>query len=135
MDTCGVQESEKLADLYTCCLFTFEIVVLKMVCTLYQQKPGGMLINILLLNCFINGQLPINSIVSVTSVWVCLSGVETGSTLLHFSARLGLAKFTSYLLNLPGAKEAVNMDNKWGMSPVDIASENSNNDTAKLLNE
>lgn len=61
--------------------------------------------------------------------------METGSTLLHFSARLGLAKFTSHLLNLPGAKEAVNMDNKYGMSPVDIASENGNNDTAKLLNE
>lgn len=67
--------------------------------------------------------------------WLCLSGVENGSTLLHFSARLGLVKFTCHLLNLPGAKEAVIMDNKFGMSPVDIASENSNNDTAKLLNE
>ena len=61
--------------------------------------------------------------------------METGSTLLHFSARLGLAKFTHHLLSLPGAREAVNMDNKWGLSPVDIASENSSNDTAKLLNE
>ena len=61
--------------------------------------------------------------------------MENGSTLLHFSARLGLVKFTRHLLNLPGAKEAVNMDNKFGMSPVDIASDKSNNDTVKLLNE
>ena len=65
---------------------------------------------------------------------LCLTGVENGSTLLHFSARLGLVKFTRHLLSLPGAKEAVNMDNKYGMSPVEIASEKSN-DTAKLLNE
>ena len=64
-----------------------------------------------------------------------LSGVENGSTLLHFSARLGLVKFTRHLLNLPGAKEAVNMDNKYGLSPIDIAGEKSDNDTAKLLNE
>jgi len=62
-------------------------------------------------------------------------GANSGDTLLHFSAQLGLEKFVKHLLKLPGAKEAVNTDNEWGLSPIEVASQNSNDHTAKLLNE
>ncbi|XP_077476026.1 uncharacterized protein LOC144089059 isoform X3 [Stigmatopora argus] len=42
-------------------------------------------------------------------------------TLLHFSARQGLVRVTRFLLQQPGAKDAIRMPNKEGQTPAAIA--------------
>ncbi|XP_039514843.1 A-kinase anchor protein 13 isoform X2 [Pimephales promelas] len=47
--------------------------------------------------------------------------LEPQETLLHFAARRGLLKVASFLLKQPGAREALNLCNKQGATPVVIA--------------
>ncbi|XP_056613522.1 A-kinase anchor protein 13 isoform X5 [Triplophysa dalaica] len=47
--------------------------------------------------------------------------LEPQETLLHFAARRGLFKVASFLLKLPGAREALNLCNKEGDTPAVIA--------------
>ncbi|XP_026071984.1 A-kinase anchor protein 13-like isoform X3 [Carassius auratus] len=46
---------------------------------------------------------------------------EPQETLLHFAARRGLLRVASFLLKQPGAREALNLCNKQGATPVVIA--------------
>ncbi|KAK3098961.1 hypothetical protein FSP39_024733 [Pinctada imbricata] len=56
-------------------------------------------------------------------------------TLLHFSARLGLYKVTSFLLDKPGSIEAVRIPNRHGYLPQDLAEEEGYTQLANLLRE
>ncbi|XP_016401270.1 A-kinase anchor protein 13-like [Sinocyclocheilus rhinocerous] len=47
--------------------------------------------------------------------------LEPQETLLHFAARRGLLRVASFLLKQPGAREALNLCNKRGATPVIIA--------------
>ncbi|XP_016307764.1 A-kinase anchor protein 13-like isoform X4 [Sinocyclocheilus anshuiensis] len=47
--------------------------------------------------------------------------LEPQETLLHFAARRGLLRVARFLLKQPGAREALNLSNKQGATPVIIA--------------
>ncbi|XDV18718.1 hypothetical protein PO909_024356, partial [Leuciscus waleckii] len=47
--------------------------------------------------------------------------LEPQETLLHFAARRGLLKVASFLIKQPGARQALNLCNKQGATPVVIA--------------
>lgn len=48
-----------------------------------------------------------------------LLGIET--TLLHLSAHLGFSQFASFLMEHPGASQALEIQDKNGKLPLDIA--------------
>jgi hypothetical protein len=56
-------------------------------------------------------------------------------SLLHFTARLGLAKVTTFLLRKPGSKQCLKLHNKNGQLPKDVAIENGYDGLAELLSE
>ncbi|XP_030642519.1 A-kinase anchor protein 13 [Chanos chanos] len=63
--------------------------------------------------------------------------VEPGphETLLHFAARRGLRKVALFLLQQPGAREALKLPNKQGRTPASIAQKRGHTQLHKLLTE
>uniref|UniRef100_A0A8C7ZZT1 A-kinase anchor protein 13-like n=1 Tax=Oryzias sinensis TaxID=183150 RepID=A0A8C7ZZT1_9TELE len=72
--------------------------------------------------------------------WSLLGSKRTNSsdltpqeTLLHFSARRGLVRVMRYLLQQPGAREALRLPNKEGLTPSDIAASRGHESLVELL--
>jgi hypothetical protein len=58
---------------------------------------------------------------ALPSDWTLCKGDEQRETLLHFSARLGLTKFTDHLMKLTGGRTAALTSNEDGEQPIDVA--------------
>lgn len=58
---------------------------------------------------------------------------EERETLLHFCARLGLIQVANFLLEQPGAEDALNLPNRHGELPYTIAKQGGYQDLADLL--
>lgn len=52
---------------------------------------------------------------------VCVVDLKPQETLLHFAARRGLQRVTSFLLQQPGARQALALPNRDGATPVTLA--------------
>ncbi|XP_024150558.1 A-kinase anchor protein 13 isoform X1 [Oryzias melastigma] len=72
--------------------------------------------------------------------WSLLGSRRTNSseltpqeTLLHFSARRGLVRVMRYLLRQPGAREALGLANREGLTPSDIAASRGHESLVELL--
>ncbi|XP_048039691.1 A-kinase anchor protein 13-like isoform X4 [Megalobrama amblycephala] len=59
--------------------------------------------------------------------------LEPQETLLHFAARRGLLKVARFLLEQPGAREALNLCNKQGATPVVIAESRGHTELLELF--
>ncbi|XP_051755326.1 A-kinase anchor protein 13 isoform X5 [Ctenopharyngodon idella] len=59
--------------------------------------------------------------------------LEPQETLLHFAARRGLLKVASFLLEQPGAREALNLCNKQGATPAVIAESRGHTELLELF--
>lgn len=71
----------------------------------------------------------------LTYVLTISENPEPRESLLHFSARLGLARVTNRLLHKPGSEAALKLPNHKGHLPKDVALDNGHNSLAELLAE
>uniref|UniRef100_A0A3B3CHH7 Uncharacterized protein n=1 Tax=Oryzias melastigma TaxID=30732 RepID=A0A3B3CHH7_ORYME len=65
--------------------------------------------------------------------WSLLGKLTPQETLLHFSARRGLVRVMRYLLRQPGAREALGLANREGLTPSDIAASRGHESLVELL--
>jgi len=86
--------------------------------------------------CCTHGPYVLSTLTVCTGVMlVCISHFLSDiqrETLLHFSARLGLARLTEYLLSLGGTKALI-VTNLAGLTPADTAQNASHDALADLL--
>jgi len=67
------------------------------------------------------------------SSFVSSSDLNPQETLLHFSARRGLCRVTRFLLQQPGARQALQLANREGHTPSAIAASRGHKDLHELL--
>ena len=60
---------------------------------------------------------------------------EPRETVLHFAARLGLTRVASFLIGKPGSKQVIQLPNKNGQLPKDVALACQYYGLAELLSE
>ena len=55
--------------------------------------------------------------------------------MLHFAARLGLSRVAGFMIGKPGSREVIQLPNKNGQLPKDVALASQNYGLAELLSE
>ncbi|KAI4800401.1 hypothetical protein KUCAC02_013283 [Chaenocephalus aceratus] len=65
----------------------------------------------------------------------CSCDLDPQETLLHFSARRGLYRVTHFLLQQPGAREALRLANRQGHTPSAVAELRGNERLVELLTQ
>ena len=69
------------------------------------------------------------------SCFIFLEQPEPRESVLHFAARLGLARVAGFMIGKPGSREAIQLRNKNGELPKDVALAHQNFGLAELLSE
>nr|XP_015809407.2 A-kinase anchor protein 13 isoform X3 [Nothobranchius furzeri] len=67
------------------------------------------------------------------SKWTSSTDLSPQETLLHFSARRGLSRVTRFLLQQPGAREALQLANKEGHTPSAVAASRGHEHVHQIL--